>query len=257
MDTNLPIRGASTPTQAQDSPAGGLDNRIEGLLATALQGGLSADAIADPTVSGEELQQPTQRTVVMRRTTTTTARVMDQRGVLEALSTSSTGLRDLVHRIRQHFQALADIEIRRILEAALTGETEAIGTPAPAVRSTRPEASLSPPAPSMERVAMPATSDGQDPDIYRGTVRLVIMADNLQRVVRFVDELCQRPQLRMLRMSGGPQQDGAEVSLSLREPLPIRNMIASMGGVVSVDAGDDREGEREVVVHLAAAMPAS
>ena len=73
-------------------------------------------------------------------------------------------------------------------------------------------------------------------ELYEGTVRLLVMADgNVQRIVQFVDELCQMPQFRMLRMTGSRKQDGAEISLGLREPLPFAKIVGSMPNVVRVE----------------------
>ena len=63
-----------------------------------------------------------------------------------------------------------------------------------------------------------------------GVVRLTVFSQgNMQRVVKFVDALSQRPQFRVLRMTGNPQQEAAEIDVGLREPVPLLEILSSMG----------------------------
>lgn len=66
--------------------------------------------------------------------------------------------------------------------------------------------------------------------MFDGVVRLTVFSQgNMQRVVKFVDALSQRPQFRVLRMTGNPQQEAAEIDIGLREPVPLLEVLTSMG----------------------------
>ena len=199
--------------------------------------------------------------------------------VLDATETAQASLTRIVDRIRTQFRLLADLEIRRALERALEAVPESIAqAPLPAPPSETPivyprewhhdlgtEAAgerdelTSSINPSLidPNLVDPGLVDPKlvDPKLFEGTVRLLVLAnDNIQQVVRFVDELCRRPQLRLLRMSGGPQHDGTEISIGLREPLRVVELLESMGHAATTDDDGTRAGaaaERSVVVRLA------
>lgn len=77
--------------------------------------------------------------------------------------------------------------------------------------------------------------------MFDGAVRLTVFSQgNMQRVVRFVDSLAQRPQLRVLRMTGNPQQEAAEIDIGLREPIRLMEVLTAMGhGVEPKEPGAD------------------
>lgn len=177
------------------------------------------------------------------------------------LTSVSTDLQRMVQQVRAHFMALADMEIRRMVDEAL------FGRPVPRVfeqDDDQPKANVRFKVDEGEHYeALAAGKDTDDgdaseegeasEDLYEGTVTLVVMAGgNMQRVVKFVDELCQKPQFRMLRMAGSPQQQGAEISLGLREPLAFKEILAKMANVQRIESGPSSKqgGERTVVVHL-------
>ncbi len=181
--------------------------------------------------------------------------------ILQSVAASGMHLQELVTRIRGHFQQLADLEIRRILELAIGGKlaspaaaaaTQPVQAPAPAGAVSEPPAK---PAKAANQAPVDATAPDGD-DRYEGTVRVRVLAEgDMQRVVAFVDELCQKPQFRMLRMSGSPQQEGAEIALGLRECIAFRKVVREMNNVDKVEGQDDLiEGapatERLVTVHL-------
>ena len=101
--------------------------------------------------------------------------------------------------------------------------------------------------------------DADITDLYEGTVTLsVIATGSMQHVVRFVDDLCQHPEFRMLRMTGNPNQDGAEISLGLREPVPFARILMAMESVASVScpiAPDPESNDRAVTVWLESEPP--
>ncbi len=192
------------------------------------------------------------------------------------LSPVFTDLQQMVRQVRAHYLALADLEIRRMMDQALLGpflheesRPTANGTEPTDAQDAQFEEEEEEDSPGNETLAIEekgsvagtagesaseaASGSPQDDGLYEGTVRLVVMADgNMQRVVRFVDELCQNPRLRMLRMAGSPQQQGAEIALGLREPLPFMDILAQMDNVARVESGaPGKDGEQTVTVHLA------
>ncbi|MEX2598704.1 MAG: hypothetical protein WD533_03510, partial [Dehalococcoidia bacterium] len=89
--------------------------------------------------------------------------------------------------------------------------------------------------------------------LFEQSVLLLVKADgDMQRVVRFVDEVCQKPEFRMLRMTGNPQQEGAEIALGLREPVAVVDILQGMDQVrsVDIDAQYGPENQVAVIVHL-------
>ena len=88
-------------------------------------------------------------------------------------------------------------------------------------------------------------------DLYEGTVRLSVKVnESVRRVLHFVDELCQKPQVRLLRLVGN-HNEGLELWVGLREPLPLQQLLGSMRGVdhvSEVPAGDSKKEERQLEV---------
>ena len=178
----------------------------------------------------------------------------DEQAVLDDIASASDDLELAARAVRQGFLRLAEIEIRKAI--GLWG-----GAP-PARRrddldARRPAADGPTAGPEAVEVAARATEVSAPGELYEGTVRLLVMADgNVQRIVQFVDELCQMPQFRMLRMTGSRKQDGAEISLGLREPLPFARIVGSMPNVVRVDvpSPEGADGDIGLTVHLAPAV---
>lgn len=192
-----------------------------------------------------------------RTTQAETARLEEQ-DTLDGLAAASADLKSAVRRMREQFLRLADIEIRKTLDMELADAHVDEASPrASDPPADGPHATASPQECTevITTAAAPATGeqDLSSDELYEGTVRLLVMADgSVQRIVEFVDELRQMPQFRMLRMTGSHQQEGAEISLGLREPLPFRRILAAMRNVASVDGSgpDSAEQVRGVVVHL-------
>ena len=184
----------------------------------------------------------------------------EERGVLDDLASASAGLKVAVRNVRDQFLRLADIEIRKTLglaaDAPPARRQDDTDRPAAAGATSETHAAAPPPEAGAAAAGGPGVSAPSE--LYEGTVRLLVMADgNVQRIVQFVDELCQMPQFRMLRMTGSRQQDGAEISLGLREPLPLARIVASMPNVDRVDVRSPDEPEVDggmgVTVYLAPA----
>jgi hypothetical protein len=96
----------------------------------------------------------------------------------------------------------------------------------------------------------PAAGEGEEP-LYEGTVHLFVLSNgNMQRVVRFVDELSKRPQFRLLRMTGNPQQEGAELVVGLREPTPFLSLLRSFGHTARPDSRSDNRETPRLIVRL-------
>lgn len=194
----------------------------------------------------------------------------------------------MIEKVRQQYRALADRQVQAALEAALALEDDADQPPAaPSGASVKGDGdvldalealihgeqemfkaaaySLRPPTPSLtpaatapvdsaeEPVAVEEAKEETEQVLYEGTVRLqVYPGGSMQRVLRFVDEMGKRPQFRVLRMSGNPQREGAEIDLGLREPLPLLELLWDMGHAAEPADGKD-DGIPGIVVHLYAA----
>jgi hypothetical protein len=170
-------------------------------------------------------------------------------------------LRRLIDEVREEYRLIADREVTRALEAALGIE---ISLQAQSTNSTRTPAEPNV-LDALEALIMGAndgflpnhehdseslTASGQHGDagaqpqveetLYEGTVRLYVNADgNMQRVIRFVDDIGQRPQFRVLRMTGSPQSNGAEIDLGLRESTAFLELLRSMGHAAEPIGADD------------------
>ena len=76
--------------------------------------------------------------------------------------------------------------------------------------------------------------------LYEGTVRLdVNVRGNMGLVVSFMKTLRERPELRLLRLSNQPE-GGVSITLGLREPVRLREIVSDMEGVS--DAGEAANG---------------
>ena len=63
-----------------------------------------------------------------------------------------------------------------------------------------------------------------DDQTYEGTVKLCVEAPSLRQMLQFVDEICQRPEMRLLKLvSNGQQRIGLDIWLALREQLNLRS----------------------------------
>ena len=93
-----------------------------------------------------------------------------------------------------------------------------------------------------EEAAKPA-----EEELYEGTVRLNVQAQgNMGLMVSFVQALRERPDLRILRMANN-RKGGTDIWLTLRQPVPLRDMLGEVGGVagVSPTQGPDPGAEGE------------
>ena len=71
---------------------------------------------------------------------------------------------------------------------------------------------------------------------YEGTVKLRVEAPSLRQMLQFVDEVCQRPELRLLKLAGnGHGRIGSEMWLALREQLHLKELLLEIEGVTRVD----------------------
>ena len=181
----------------------------------------------------------------------------EEQAVLDDLASASADLKLAARSVREQFLRLADIEIRKTLGLAAGAPPAERRDDLDSPAADKPAAAHAPASgPEADDAAAWSPGGSAPGELYEGTVRLLVMADgNVQRIVQFVGELCQMPQFRMLRMTGSRQQDGAEISLGLREPLPLAKIMASMPNVVRVDVRNQDEaavgGGTGVTVHLA------
>lgn len=231
-------------------------------VAQAVAGEGSESSSALTAIEGPRSEVPTPQAMLVvrqrserRRSDQPGSREPDEQVVLDDIASASDDLELAARAVRQGFLRLAEIEIRKAI---------GLGGGAPPSRRhddpdiQRPAAGGPTAGPEAVEVAAWTPEASAPGELYEGTVRLLVMADgNVQRIVQFVDELCQMPQFRMLRMTGSRQQDGAEISLGLREPLPFAKIVGSMPNVVRVDvpSPDEAAGDGGIglTVHLAPA----
>ncbi|MDP3064665.1 MAG: hypothetical protein Q8O40_15895 [Chloroflexota bacterium] len=125
-------------------------------------------------------------------------------------------------------------------EAANAGGAEA--TAAESAASSQPETNGVSAAP-VSTAANGAPGAPAD-EMLNGAIRLVVEADgSVRRVVRFVDDLCQKPQFRLLRLVGSRQKTGVEIWLGLREPVNMTRALSQMRNVSHVAASDELDGK--------------
>ena len=111
--------------------------------------------------------------------------------------------------------------------------------------------------PQPEGVADLTKKDASPPDAetYEGNVSLKVQAeDEIHLMVNFVQALRQKSQFRLLRMVSHSQRE-VDSLLGLREPLPLKEVLAKMQGVskvsVSTVQGQGQSGRQSVFnVHL-------
>ncbi|MFQ6026116.1 MAG: GspE/PulE family protein [Dehalococcoidia bacterium] len=89
---------------------------------------------------------------------------------------------------------------------------------------------------------------------YEGTVKLSVLAHDIHRMLRFVDEMDQTPEFRLLGMTGsGTDRIGMEVWLGLRRELPMETFLQEVEGVakVSQERASGKSGqESSLIVEL-------
>jgi hypothetical protein len=98
--------------------------------------------------------------------------------------------------------------------------------------------------PPISQAPAPSPSVSDNGDIYEGTVRLTVSTlGSVSHLINFVSELRQNSQFRLLRLVANQHQEGMDVWLGLREPLPLRSALKEMKGVskVTVSTGTSSE----------------
>ena len=72
--------------------------------------------------------------------------------------------------------------------------------------------------------------------VYEGTVRLTVAAPGrIRQVIRFVDQLCCNPHLRLLKLVGNHRTEGVDIWVGLREPLQLRPLLLGMESADGVE----------------------
>jgi CheY-like chemotaxis protein len=90
----------------------------------------------------------------------------------------------------------------------------------------------------------PSLSGPDSDDVFEGTVRLIVSTlGPVRQLINFVGEIRQNPRFRLLRLVANHHQEGMEIWLGLREPLPLRSALGEMKGVseVKVSPGTSSE----------------
>jgi len=95
-----------------------------------------------------------------------------------------------------------------------------------------------------------ANANTQIQDLFEGTVKLVVLADQRVRtMVKFIDQLRQHPEFRLLLMESTQRGDSVNIILGLREPIAVGDVLMAMDGVsgVEISAGADVESSEPVL----------
>ena len=103
-------------------------------------------------------------------------------------------------------------------------------------------------------IEQPAPQQPADGEMYEGTTRLMVSTPGpVRNLINFVGELRQNPQFRLLRLVANQQQEGMDIWLGLREPMPLRSLLREIEGVSEVTPPPDvatPENERRLNVLL-------
>ena len=240
VEPELAAPGAAPPAGDAGAVAARSAQQVLDAVAQAVssEGSASSSALAPieeprPDIAVRDAGSMVRARAEHRRSALAGSHEPDEQAVLDDIASASDDLELAARAVRDGFRRLAEIEIRKAIGLA------AEAPPAPRrddLHTERPAADGPGAAPEPVEQGAWTPQASAPGELYEGTVRLLVMADgNVQRIVQFVDELCQMPQFRMLRMTGSRQQDGAEISLGLREPLPFAKIVGSMPNVVRVD----------------------
>lgn len=106
------------------------------------------------------------------------------------------------------------------------------------------------PEPAISQAPAPSPAAPDNGDIYEGTVRLTVSTlGSVSHLINFVSELRQNSQFRLLRLVANQHQEGMDVWLGLREPLPLKSALKEMKGVskVTVSTGTSSENGEPVL----------
>jgi len=121
--------------------------------------------------------------------------------------------------------------------------TSILGDPISDVTSQRGQGTASPAA----RLSVasscgdPSSLPGQasDPEMYEGTVRLVVeTAGSIRKLIRFVEELRQNSQFHLLRLVANQHievKQGMDILLRLREPILLKQTLRQLADVLAVE----------------------
>lgn len=133
--------------------------------------------------------------------------------------------------------------------------TTILGDPVPNVTSQSGRGTATPaPTPVMASSCEGPSSlpsQASNPDMYEGTVRLVVeTAGSIRNMIRFVDELRQNSQFHLLRLVANQHKEvkqGMDILLRLREPILLKETLQQLADVSAVEepaepspAGDER-----------------
>jgi len=93
-------------------------------------------------------------------------------------------------------------------------------------------------------------------ETFQGTIMLRVETQGrIRQALRFIDELCQTRELRLLRLVGKSQMGpGTEIWLGLREPVELEKLLSGMAGVSRVIVPSDQlqqDDNRPITVLLA------
>ena len=162
-------------------------------------------------------------------------------------------------QVEDSMSELIRLEVRRFLQNAINDLEEAINVPdlieervggsqqlQDALSVPEETADFSPQGPVSEPSAplQPSTateqeSEGADDEVYQGDVKVNVKAKgHLKEMMRFLNQLSNNPQMRVVRLLGA--YDAVTIWLGLRRPVNLKEIISRMEGVSEVTTRRER-----------------
>ncbi len=144
--------------------------------------------------------------------------------------------------------ATVEPQLEKVVDPVVVDSLEEVSAPTDRADEQAPVQPEDPPPSAGDAdpgMKLAPISIGSGDELYAGTVRLRMEAtSSLREVVRFVDGLRRKPDIRLLQLEGSPR-DGVGIRISLRAPLPLRDLLMKMDGVSQVEPAreDQRDGQ--------------
>lgn len=241
--------------------------RVESFLGAALAEA-SATAPAKPAIEAPKADQPaaiTHRTAPAKKTKTQAKKPAAKAQVKQAKATISPPEAEEekapeAAAYAEQPEPAAQADAPKAPEATATEAPVATETPAqereiePAAQTESSVATLEAATEEPAAEAASPSSDITDEDIFEGVVRINVESNqNVRQVVHFVNDISQKPELRLLRLEGANQEDGVEILISLTEPLPLGKILREINGVEKVTLSPEdgaTENQRDIIAHL-------
>ena len=109
-------------------------------------------------------------------------------------------------------------------------------------------------APATMITELPVTtqlsSQADQDEPFEGTVQIEVHADgSMGKVLNFMQQIGEKSEIRVLKMANN-RDGGVDVSLALRQPIPLRRVLGEVDGVADVSTPED--GDVAIAVTLQA-----